>query len=106
MRIATNIILIAIAIYLSIEILSRIDKTQVDTIKSTFTIEEVVGNDYTLIPKRYGLDTVKVFGVHNVEVLEINKPYSTNTYKVFITNNKIVHMMDTEDFELVQAHGQ
>lgn len=100
MKIATNIILIAIAFYLSIEILSRIDKAQVDTIKSTFTVEEVVGNNYTLIPKRYGLDTVKVFGVHNVEVLEINKSYSTNTYKVFITNNKIVHVMDTKDYEV------
>ena len=100
MRIATNIILIAIAFYLSIEILSRIDKTQVDTIKNTFTVEEVVGNNYTLIPKRYGLDTVKIFGVHNVEVLEINKSYSIDIYKVFITNNKIVHMMDTEDYEV------
>ena len=100
MKIATNIILIAIAIYLSIEILSRVDKTQVDTIKNTFTVEEVVGNNYTLIPKRYGLDTVNVFGVHNVEVLEINKSYSTDTYKVFITNNKIVHMMDTKDYEV------
>lgn len=100
MKIATNIILIAIAIYLSIKILSRVDKTQVDTIKNTFTVEKVVGNNYTLIPKRYGLDTVKVFGVHNVEVLEINKSYSTNIYKVFITDNKIVHMMDTEDYEV------
>lgn len=100
MKIATNIILIAIAIYLSVRILSRVDKTQVDTIKNTFTVEKAVGNNYTLIPKRYGLDTVKVFGVHNVEVLEINKSYSTNTYKVFITNNKIVHMMDTEDYEV------
>ena len=58
------------------------------------------GDNYTLVPKRYGLDTVNVFGVHNVEVLEINKSYSTNTYKVFITNNKIVHVMDTKDYEV------
>jgi hypothetical protein len=101
MKIAINIILSAIAIVLAINILSTISKTQVDNIKYTFNVEQVQkGDNYTLVPKRYGLDTVNVFGVHNVEVLEINKSYSTNTYKVFITNNKIVHVMDTKDYEV------
>ena len=51
MKLATNIILIAIALYLSIEVLSKIDKSKVDGIKNTFTVEQTSGKNYTLIPK-------------------------------------------------------
>ena len=98
MKVATNIILIAIALYLSIEILSRIDKTQVDTIKNTFAVEQVSGKNYTLIPKKWGLDTVNVSNVHNVETLEIQSTF--NTYKLFISNNELVYAMNTEDYEV------
>lgn len=98
MKVAINIILIAIALYLSIEILSRIDKTQVDTIKNTFAVEQVTGKNYTLIPKKWGLDTVNVFNVHNIETLEIQSTF--NTYKLFISNNELVYAMNTEDYEV------
>ena len=98
MKIATNIILIAIALYLSIEILSRIDKTRVDTIKNTFTVEQVTGKNYTLIPKKWGLDTVNVSNVHNIETLEIQSTF--NTYKLFISNNELVYAMNIEYYEV------
>ena len=100
MKVATNIILIAIALYLSVEILSRIDKARVDTIKNTFAIEQVTGKNYTLIPKRYGFDTIKVFGVHEVQTLEVEGMYNTVNYWLFITNNKIIKTVNMEDYEL------
>lgn len=98
MKVATNIILIAIALYLSIEVLSKIDKSKVDGIKDTFAVEQVTGKNYTLVPKRYGLDTVNVFNVHNIETLEIQSTF--NTYKLFISNNELVYAMNTEDYEV------
>ena len=56
MKIFTNIILAALAIVLAINILSNIEKSQVDTIKHAFAIEEakILDNTlktFTLVPK-------------------------------------------------------
>ena len=65
MKIAINIILAAVAIVLAVNILSNIEKSQVDTIKHAFAIEKAKEfqesiNTYTLVPKTFGLDTIKV----------------------------------------------
>lgn len=100
MKIATNIILIAIALYLSIEVLSKIDKSKVDGIKNTFTVEEVVGNNYTLIPKRYGLDTLHIYGVQRIQEFPMQGRFGTHFYKAFLSNNEILNIVDTEDYEV------
>ena len=105
MKTATNIILLAIALYLSVEVLSKIDKSKVDGIKNTFTSEQTM--DYILIPKRYDIiDTIRIYGIQRVQDCPLPGRFGITQYKAFISNNEILHMIDMEEYELVQAHGQ
>lgn len=110
MKIATNIILAAIAIVLAVNILSNIEKSQVDTIKETFSIEKAREfqesiNTYTLIPKTFGLDTIKV-QAQSTEQLVVDKVMygeriSEHTeYMVFVVNNRIRYAVSMNDYEL------
>ena len=94
MKIATNIILIAIALYLSIEILSKIDKSKVDTIKNNFNTELPEYNSYTLIPKQWGSDTIKVFNVGTFLTLELEE----NLYE-----NRKIYVFLSPDNDLLKA---
>lgn len=110
MKIAINIILAAVAIVLAVNILSNIEKSQVDTIKHTFAIEKAKEfqesiNTYTLIPKIFGLDTIKV-QAQSAEQLVVDKVMygeriSEHTkYIVFIVNNRIQYAVSMNDYEL------
>lgn len=110
MKIFFNIVLAAIAIVLAVNILSNIEKQQVDTIKHTFAIEkhkEYVEsiNTYTLIPKRYGLDTIKVQAQSTEQLISDKVMYGERIseyteYIVFITNNRIQYSVSMDDYEL------
>lgn len=111
MKIFTNIVLTAIAIVLAINILStRVDKQDVDNIKHTFAIEkaEEFANSletYTLVPKRIGLDTVKVQAQSYEQVIKDKsvgkKRYSEHTeYWVFIVNNRVRYCCSMDDYEI------
>jgi fibronectin type 3 domain-containing protein len=101
MKIAINIILTAIAIVLAINILSNIEKSQVDTIKETFMLERASENTYKLIPKNYGDDTITV-KAQNAQVLyEVDELFGDTTYYyVFISNNKAINVVRGEKYRL------
>lgn len=110
MKIAINIILAAVAVVLAVNILSNIEKSQVDTIKETFAIEKAKEfqesiNTYTLTPKTFGLDTIKV-QAQSTEQLVVDKVMygermSEHTeYIVFIVNNKIRYAVSMNNYEL------
>ena len=106
MKIATNIILAAIAIVLAVNILSTIEKSQVDTIKHTFAIEEtkILNNtleNFILIPKKYGLDTVKIQG-HRVDrvlkdITENGKVISEFTEYYVVTRTMNIPLVTYKD---------
>ena len=102
MKIATNIILIAIALYLSIEILSKIDKSKVDTIKNNFNTELPEYNSYTLIPKQWGLDTIKVFNVGTFLTLELEENlYENRKIYVFLSpDNDVLKAVSSDLYRL------
>lgn len=110
MKIATNIILAAIAIVLAVKILSNIEKSQVDTIKETFLIEKAEEfqesiNIYTLVPKTFGLDTIKVMAQSTEQLIVDKVMYgeriSEHTeYIVFLVNNRIRYAVSMNDYEL------
>lgn len=110
MKIAINIVLAAIAVVLAVNILSNIEKSQVDTIKETFMLEKAKEfqesiNTYTLVPKTFGLDTIKV-QAQSTEQLVVDKVMygeriSEHTeYIVFIVNNRVRYAVSMNDYEL------
>lgn len=104
MKIAINIILAAIAIVLAVNILSTIEKSQVDTIKETFAIEkvsELSENAYKLIPKNYSDDTIIVRSQNAQVVYEVDELFGDTTYYyVFISNNKAINVVRGEKYRL------
>ena len=104
MKIAINIILAAIAIVLAVNILSTIEKSQVDTIKETFAIErasELSENTYKLIPKNYSDDTIIVRSQNAQVVYEVDELFGDTTYYyVFISNNKATNVVRGEKYKL------
>lgn len=104
MKIAINIILAAVAIVLAVNILSNIEKSQVDTIKETFAIErasELSENAYKLIPKNYGDDTIIVRSQNAQVIYEVDELFGDTTYYyVFISNNKAINIVRGEKYRL------
>lgn len=110
MKVFTNIVLAAIAIILAVTISLIFEKSQVDTTKETFTIKKMKMfqesiNTYTLTPKTFGLDTIKV-QAQSAEQLVVDKVMygeriSEHTkYIVFIVNNRIQYAVSMNDYEL------
>lgn len=104
MKIAINIILAAIAVVLAVNILSTIEKSQVDTIKETFMLERASGlseNAYKLIPKNYGDDTIIVKAQNAQVIYEVDELFGDTTYYyVFISNNKAINVVRGEKYRL------
>ena len=104
MKIAINIILAAVAIVLAVNILSNIEKSQVDTIKEAFAIErasELSENAYKLIPKNYGDDTIIVRSQNAQVIYEVDELFGDTTYYyVFISNNKAINIVRGEKYRL------
>lgn len=104
MKIAINIILTAIATVLAVNILSNIKKSQVDTIKETFSIEkarELSENAYKLIPKNYGDDTIIVRAQNAQVAYEVDELFGDTTYYyLFISNNKVINIAKGEKHRL------
>lgn len=106
MKIAINIILAAIAIVLAINILSNIEKSQVDTIKETFMLERAREfssvNTYKLIPKNYGDDTIIVRAQNAQVIYEVDELFgdTTTKYYIFISNNKAINAVRGEKYKL------
>ena len=105
MKIAINIILAAIAIVLAVNILSTIEKSQVDTIKETFMLERARElssvNAYKLIPKNYGDDTIIVRSQNAQVMYDIDELFGDTTYYyVFISNNKAINVVKGEKYRL------
>lgn len=104
MKIAINIILAAIAIVLAVNILSTIEKSQVDTIKETFMLErarELSENAYKLIPKNYGDDTIIVRSQNAQVMYDVDELFGDTTYYyIFISNNKAVEIVKGEKYRL------
>ena len=111
MKTAISIILaVIIGIILVTNIISNINKLQVDTVKETFMLEKAKEfqesiNTYTLIPKTFGLDTIRVQAQSTeqlvVDKVMYDKRISEHTeYIVFIVNNKILYAVSMNDYEL------
>lgn len=104
MKIAINIILTTIATVLAVNILSNIKKSQVDTIKETFSIEKARGlseNAYKLIPKNYGDDTIIVKAQNAQVIYEVDELFGDTTYYyIFISNNKAIEAIKGEKYRL------
>ena len=104
MKIFINIILAAIAIVLAVNILSNIEKSQVDTIKETFAIErasELSENAYKLIPKNYGDDTIIIRSQNAQVMYDVDELFGDTTYYyVFISNNKAIEVVKGEKYRL------
>ena len=104
MKAAINIVLTAVAIVLAVNILSNIEKSQVDTIKETFSIEKVSEfseNTYKLIPKNYGDDTIIVRSQNAQVIYEVDELFGDTTYYyVFISNNKAINVVRGEKYKL------
>ena len=104
MKIAINIILAAVAVVLAVNILSNIEKSQVDTIKETFMLErasELSENAYKLIPKNYGDDTIIVRSQNAQVMYEVDELFGDTTYYyVFISNNKAINVVRGEKYRL------
>lgn len=104
MKIAINIILAAVAIVLAINILSNIEKSQVDTIKEIFSIErarELSENTYKLIPKNYGDDTIIVRSQNAQVIYEVDELFGDTMYHyIFISNNKAIEAIKGEKYRL------
>ena len=104
MKIAINIILAAVAIVLAVNILSNIEKSQVDTIKEAFAIErasELSENAYKLIPKNYSDDTIIVRSQNAQVIYEVDELFGDTTYYyVFISNNKAINIVRGEKYKL------
>lgn len=104
MKIAINIVLAAIAVVLAVNILSNIEKSQVDTIKETFAIErasELSENAYKLIPKNYGDDTIIVKAQNAQVIYEVDELFGDTTYHyIFISNNKAIEAIKGEKYRL------
>lgn len=105
MKIAINIVLAAIAIVLAINILSNIEKSQVDTIKETFMLERARElssvNTYKLIPKNYGDDTIIVKAQNAQVIYEVDELFGDTTYHyIFISNNKAIEAIKGEKYRL------
>ena len=94
MRIFVNIVLAAIAIVLAINILSTIDKSKIDTIKNNFNTEIPEYKNYILIPKQWGLDTIKVINVGTFLTLELEE----NLYQ-----NRKIYVFLSPDNDLLKA---
>lgn len=102
MKIFTNIVLAAIAIVLAINSLFTISKSKIDTIKSNFNYELPVYNNYTLIPKQWGLDTIKVINVRTFLTLELEENlYENRKIYVFLSpNNDVLKAVSSDLYRL------
>lgn len=105
MKIAINIILTAVAIVLAVNILSTIDKSKIDTIKNNFNSESPElpeYNSYTLIPKQWGLDTIKVINVGTFLTLELEENlYQNRKIYVFLSpNNDVLKAVSSDLYRL------
>ena len=102
MKIFANIVLAAIAIVLAVNILSTIDKSKIDTIKSNFNTELPVYNSYTLIPKQWGLDTIKVSNVGTFLTLELEENlYQNRKIYVFLSpDNDVLKAVSSDLYRL------
>ena len=106
MKIFVNIVLAAVAIVLAVNILSNIEKSQVDTIKETFMLERARElssvNTYKLIPKNYGDDTIKVINVGTFLTLELEENlYQNRKIYVFLSpNNNLLKAVSSDLYEL------
>lgn len=99
MKIFANIILAAIAIVLSINILnSLIDKSDVQELRNKFTNNEI---EYKLVPKIYGKDTVTIKAQNATVIYEIDELFGDTIYSyVFITNNKVIEAVSGKEYRL------
>lgn len=102
MKIFANIVLAAIAIVLAVNILSTIDKSKIDTIKNNFSTELPVYNNYTLIPKQWGLDTIKVINVGTFLTLELEENlYQNRKIYVFLSpDNDVLKAVSSDLYRL------
>lgn len=105
MKIAINIVLVAVAIVLAIDILAEIDSSKVQQIKNNFTNEIPVGKNYTLVPKEYGLDTIKVSGVQTLLTLhDIDELFGTDReiYVFLAPDNSIIKTISNDKYKLLK----
>lgn len=103
MRIFANIVLAAIAIVLAVNILSTIDESKIDTIKNNFNSELPEYKNYTLIPKQWGLDTIKVINVRTFLTLELEENlYQNRKIYVFLSSNNDVLKAVSSDLYRLQ----
>ena len=102
MKIFANIVLAAIAIVLAVNILSTIDKSKIDTIKDNFNSELPEYKNYTLVPKQWGLDTIKVINVGTFLTLELEENlYQNRKIYVFLSpNNNLLKAVCSDLYEL------
>lgn len=102
MKIFANIVLAAIAIVLAVNILSTIDKAKIDTIKDNFNSELPEYKNYTLVPKQWGLDTIKVINVRTFLTLELKENlYQNRKIYVFLSpNNDVLKAVSSDLYRL------
>ena len=102
MKIFANIVLAAIAIVLAVNILFTIDRSKIDTIKNNFTTELPEYKNYTLVPKQWGLDTIKVINVGTFLTLELEENlYQNRKIYVFLSpNNNLLKAVSSDLYEL------
>ena len=102
MKIFVNIVLAAVAIVLAVNILSTIDRSKIDTIKNNFTTELPEYKSYTLVPKQWGLDTIKVINVGTFLTLELEENlYQNRKIYVFLSpNNNLLKAVSSDLYEL------
>ena len=102
MKIFLNIVLAAVAIVLAVNILSTIDKAKIDTIKDNFNSELPEYKNYTLIPKQWGLDTIKVINVGTFLTLELEENlYQNRKIYVFLSpNNDLLKAVSSDLYRL------
>ena len=102
MKIFVNIVLAAVAIVLAVNILSTIDRSKIDTIKNNFTTELPEYKSYNLVPKQWGLDTIKVINVGTFLTLELEENlYQNRKIYVFLSpNNNLLKAVSSDLYEL------
>lgn len=99
MKIFANIILAAIAIVLSINILnSLIDKSDLQELRNKFTAEEI---EYKLVPKIYGKDTITIKAQNAAVIYEVDELFDDTIYSyIFVSNNEVIEAVSGKEYRL------
>ena len=76
--------------------------SKIDTIKNNFTTELPEYKSYTLVPKQWGLDTIKVINVGTFLTLELEENlYQNRKIYVFLSpNNNLLKAVSSDLYEL------